>query len=55
MEEAAGRAARRLLARLELTATPADEKSEATRDEAQRLLLALHLAHLREKSESGKP
>lgn len=55
MEEAAGHAARRLLARLELAAKPADEESEAARDEAQRLLLARHLARLRERTESGKP
>lgn len=41
------RAARRLLARLERI--EAEEATESARDEAQRLLLARHLARLREK------
>lgn len=41
------RAARRLLARLERIEM--EEASELARDEAQRLLLARHLARLRER------
>ena len=48
MDEREGRAARRLLARLERLEK---ENGETAREEAQRLLLAAHLARLRESGE----
>jgi hypothetical protein len=49
--EETGRETRRLLARLKRMAEA--EASEEARDEAQRVLLARHLARLRGKSSGG--